>query len=255
MLRTHIYRKMDFMKANYKFYDFKESLDRMKEILSSSDSQFEEKDSIPSSDSLTFTNGFYVNCSALACDIRESSELAKKYNRPKLSKLLKTFISEMVAVMNGSTNCKEVLIEGDCVWAIYDTPYLTDINEVFSIAAKVNSAVKFLNYQLKKYQFEEVNVGIGISYGRSLMIKAGYKGSGINELVWLGNVVNDAHYFCSLGSKLTGWQRNKPIYVSSVFYSNLNDHNKGLLAYDSSTTSYYGNVVNTEMDEYLQKLS
>lgn len=39
--------------------------------------------------------------------------------------------------------------------------------------------------------FEE-RVGIGLAYGRALMIKAGYKGSTINEVVWMGDVVNEA---------------------------------------------------------------
>ena len=239
------------MKSNFQIYDYKESTARMKELITSSDNSFAEKDSIPSSDLLTFTNGFYVNCSTIVCDIRDSSKLPDRYNRSKLAKLVKAFISEAVAVLNGSSHCREILIEGDCVWAIYETPWKTDLDDVFSKAATLNSMVKFLNYYLKKNDFDEIHVGIGCSYGRALMIKAGYKGSGINELVWLGDVVNEGHDLCSQASKINGYSRTNPIYTSDVFYSNLNDHNKKLL----SKPSYYsdvwsGHVVNSEMDEH-----
>lgn len=243
------------MKSNFRQYDYKLGIERMKEILSSSDSEFEEKDSIPSSDSLTFTNGYYVSCTAVACDIRESSELAKKYNRPKLSKLLKAYISELVAVLNSSANCKEVLIEGDCVWAIYDTPYQTDIDVVFEVMFKANSVVNFLNHFLKKNSFETIRVGIGASYGRSLMIKAGYKSSGINELVWLGHVVNEAHHFCSLGAKFDNWKYNDQIVVANTIYNNLNEYNQKLLTKNYSHDCYFGNVVHKEMNSHLLTLT
>ena len=53
------------MEATNKFYDFNKSLERIDEILNADNKQYEEKKSIPSRDTLTFTNGFYVDCTAL----------------------------------------------------------------------------------------------------------------------------------------------------------------------------------------------
>ena len=52
--------------------------------------------------------------------------------------------------------------------------------------------VKILNYKLGKKGYSTISVGIGIDYGRALMVKAGYSGSGLNDVIWMGDVVNSA---------------------------------------------------------------
>jgi class 3 adenylate cyclase len=118
---------------------------------------------------LTFTNGFYAYCSALFIDIRDSSLLPDKYTRPRLAKLYRAFISEMVAIFNSDSSAREVNIVGDCVWGVYNTPSKTDIDDVFSLAYHANSLVKVLNYKLTKAGFEKtISCGIGMSYGRAI---------------------------------------------------------------------------------------
>src|SRR5580698_2567637 len=103
------------MKSTGANYDFETSFGRMKTILDGSDSSYEERTSLPSRDDLTFSNGFYAYCSAVFIDIRKSSTLPSKYKRPRLAKLYRAFISEMTAVMDGSSKCREVNIVGDGV--------------------------------------------------------------------------------------------------------------------------------------------
>lgn len=189
------------MKAEYSSYDYEKSRDRIDEILKSSDSNYTEKKTIPSRDDLTFTNGFNVSCTALFVDIRKSKELNKKHTNPVLAKIYKTYISELVAVVKGHDKIKEICIEGDCVWAIFDTPKKSDIDAVFSVGAQISSLIDTLNIKYKKRGYSEITVGIGISYGKSLLIKSGYKGSGINEVVWLGSLVSEAAELCSFGNK------------------------------------------------------
>ena len=78
--------------------------------------------------------------------------------------------------MNASENCKEININGDGVWGVFDTTEDSHIDSVFDISAKLNSLIKILNYKLtqKKYSTISVGIGIGIDYGRALMVKAGY---------------------------------------------------------------------------------
>lgn len=74
------------MEARFQFYDHIASNDRIKEILYSSE-KFEEVNEIPGRDRLTYSNGFYVNCTALFIDIRGSSQLPDKHTRPVLGKI------------------------------------------------------------------------------------------------------------------------------------------------------------------------
>lgn len=235
----------DDMKANFLEYDFLKSFERIDEIIASSDNSFEELDYIPSRDKLTFINGFYVYCSAIFVDIRDSSKLP--HNRPKLAKLYRTFISEIVAVMNGNADCAEVNVIGDCVSGIFNTTHLNQINQVFSTAAEIYSLIKVMNYKFEKKKIEQIVIGIGMSLGRALMIKAGFKGSSINEVVWMGDVVNEASKLASYGNET---DVDHEIMVSNLFYSNLNEHNKNLLTKNGSRACYHGNVANSEMKKW-----
>jgi class 3 adenylate cyclase len=235
------------MESNYIYYDYINSFGRIDEIVSESDNSFQELSEIPSRDKLTFNNGFYVNCSALVVDIRNSSNLPNIHNRPKLAKLYRSYISETVAIMNGNSNCAEISIIGDGISGIFKTPYTNDIDAVFATGYTISSFIDVLNYKFKKHDIQQIGVGIGISYGRALMIKAGYKGSGINELVWMGDVVNEAHKLASFGNRT--WS-DKRIMASNDIYTNLNEDNKKLLERNQDRQCYHGNVGRTDIIEW-----
>jgi class 3 adenylate cyclase len=231
-------------------YDVDKSSGRMDDILNASSGNFSDKDSIPARSSLTYTNGFYVNVTALFIDIADSSDMTDDHKRPTLAKIYRSFISECTAIMNSESTCKEINIHGDCVWGVFETPTKSDVDAVFSVSAKLNSLIKILNYKLRKKGYSEISVGIGIDDGRALMVKAGYSGSGLNDVIWMGDVVNSA----SKISGIAGRNGRKSIFVSGCIYSNLNEHNQKLL---SSTivdrvTYYSGNTINSAMDKWYE---
>lgn len=238
------------MESNHITYDFDKSRDRIDDILDESDKSFKKLDSIPNRDKLTFKNGFYVNCSALFVDLRDSSDLPNKHKRPTLAKIYRSYISEVVAIMNGNENCEEIRIDGDCISGIYNTPKKPDIDSLFSDSARINSLIKTLNCKYKKRGIEPIKAGISMDYGRALMIKAGYSGSGLNEIVWMGDVVNSSSNLCGKANKGYG---NKPVFASNVIYNNLNKHNKTLMSKNDTHNCYHGNIINTEMDKWHDK--
>lgn len=93
-------------------------------------------------------------------------------------------------------------------------------------------------------------MGIGLAYGSSLLIKSGYKGSGINEVVWLGKLVGEAAQLCSYGNK--GYD-DREMMVSNTFYDNLNDNNKALLTKNYNRDCYHGCVINTAMNDWVNQ--
>ena len=64
--------------------------------------------------------------------------------RPTLAKMYRAFLSECVAIMNSWNMCKEININGDCVWGVFETPRKTDIDNVCLVAAQLNSMGKIL---------------------------------------------------------------------------------------------------------------
>ena len=235
------------MTSNHLIYDFAKSRERIDDMLNIGDLSYEEKDSIPSRDKLTYNNGFYVKCTSLFVDIRKSTEMAGKYKRSTLARIYKCYISEVVAIINGNEDCVEICIEGDCVWAVFDTPYKNKLDEVFNTAAKISSIIDTLNCKLKKKTIQPIAIGIGIDYGSALMVKAGYNGSGINDVVWMGEVVAVSSKLGSFGNRELF---DKELMISNVFYSNLNDENKKLLQWNNTRGCYHGNVINISMNKW-----
>jgi len=157
-------------------------------------------------------------------------------------------------VISGNGNCREVFINGDCVSGVFNTPYKADIDVIFSTAACLNSMTNILNWRLEQKGYTPFQCGIGLAYGRALMLKAGYKGSGINDVIWMGDVVNEASNLCHQGNK--GARSTQQ--VSIAVYDNLKDDNKKLLnpVYLSNgwkVNQYEGNIINTKMDQWLKE--
>lgn len=238
------------MEATYFSYDYTKSVERIGEILDGADASYEERKGIPSRASLTFTNGFYVDVTVLFVDIRGSKELAAKHTRPVLAKIYRAYISEVVAVLKGNTLISEIYIEGDGVWAVLDTTSRSDVDSAFCTAAQVASLVDILNIKLSKKGYSKIEVGIGLDDGESLYIKAGYKGSGINEVVWIGKVVGGCASLSENGNKT--WT-DREMMVSSAVYNSLNDSNKKLLEWNANRSCYHGYVINTAMNEWVKK--
>lgn len=232
-------------------YDVKKSAERIDEILNADNSNYSDKENIPTRSSLTYANGYYVNVTALFIDIVGSSDMTNEHKRPTLAKMYRAFISECTAIMNSSSLCKEISINGDCVWGVFETPYKSNIDDVFSISAKLNSLIKILNYKLKKKGYSEISVGIGIDYGRALMVKAGYSGSGLNDVIWMGDVVNSA---CHIANQ-AGRNLRDPIIISSCIYNNLNDDNCKFFRSTiiGQNTYYQCDVINIEMETWYEE--
>lgn len=241
------------MDGSYKPYDYLASSDRIKDILNQPAGTFEEVEGLPDRDKLTYSNGFYGNCSAIYIDIRDSSGLTAKHKRPILAKIYRAFISEMVAVLNSSIHVREVNIVGDCVWGVYKTTHINYIDDVFAVAYQANTLVNLLNHHYEKKDLDPIKVGIGIDYGRVLMIKAGFSGSGINDVVYMGDVVNRAAHLANEAGRIG----RKPIFVGETFHYNLNDHNQQLLfrrSYAGIGTVYEGNVIEMDMNDWVNNL-
>ena len=240
------------MQTSYKPYYFNSSLQRIDEILNQSNDQYKEVKRIPSESQLTYTNGFYVKATSLFIDLRDSTNLSEKHTRPVLAKIYRSFISEVIAIINGNRNCKYIHIDGDCVSGVYDTLDKNDIGSVFDDAAKINSLISVLSCKFEKKGYSGIQAGIGIDYGRLLFIKTGYNGSGLNDVAWMGQALN-------IASKLAGKGRKdfyEPILMTENIYKNLSDEYKSFCEekYEFSIGSIYqSNAVNISMIKWLEE--
>lgn len=238
---------MESKKVNTYTYRVEDSANRIDDILNANDNDYEDNgNTIPARDKLTYKNGYYVDVTAIFIDIVDSSKLTDGHRRPTLAKMYRAFISECVAIMNSYDICKEININGDCVWGVFETPTKDDVDSVTDVAAKLHSMIIILNYKLKKKNYEEISVGIGIDDGCALMVKAGYSGSGIHDAIWMGDVVNSA---CHLAN-IAGRDGRKIILLTSKVYNNVTEKTQKLLksCKINGTTYYEGSFIWGEME-------
>lgn len=240
------------MKTNYSSYNLTNSLIRINDILNSSDNEYKDHNGIPSESSLTFKNGYYVDITVLFVDLRGSKELANKHKRPVLAKIYRSYISEVIAVLKSNVTINDIFIEGDGVWAVFNTTTNDHVNRVFDTAAQIASLTDILSIKFKKKGYSEIKVGIGIEDGSSLYMKAGYSGSGINEVVWIGKVVGEAAKLCNFGSR--SWMDAR-IMLSERIYKMLDDDYKKLCEWNNTRYCYQSNAINIYMNEWVKKNS
>lgn len=230
-------------------YSIDKGVERINSILKSADSDFSQSESIPDLSRLTYENGFYTKAAVIFVDIRKSQDLSKSNTKPALAKIYRAYISEVVAAISSNDQLAEVFIEGDAVWGIIDVGHKEHIAGLFNTAAMVASVVDLVNLFLSESGLPEIKVGIGLSCGETLVMKAGYKGSGINEFVWIGRVVGEAATLCSYGSKTPSDFR---VMASHAFYKLLPPNQQSLLSFNR-WLCYHGDVVSPYIADWIRE--
>lgn len=199
-------------------YDYQNGFQRINNILNQNMDE-EERKRIPSESQMTYSNGYTMWISSIFVDIRDSTKLFANKDRDMVTKIIKSFVSEVIVILQ-SDDADEIGIRGDCVYGIYSTPKIGNIYEVFNKAIYINTLMKLLNKQYIKKGYPSIKIGIGLSASEDLVVKAGRKGSGVNDRVWIGRAVSEASNLSGFGNK----NGHSPILMSQLFYQNMMEY-------------------------------
>ena len=239
-------------------YDYKAGKKRINDILNNK-LKVIEQNKLPSDDSFTFENGYYSWVTAVFVDIRSSSKLFSEEDKEKVSKIIRSFTSEIIEILRDDINLREIGIRGDCVYAVYTTPQKEDIYELVDKTAYINTYMIMLNNLLKDKEYPEISVGIGMGSARELVVKAGRKDVGINNKVWIGDAVTKASNLSSLGNK-NGI--SALVYSDCSYYNFIDEfvrHNKDASSWFTQKndqnfgTYYYANLVKSEFEKWISE--
>lgn len=239
-------------------YDYKSRKKKVEEILENTNFINEVK-RFPNNDDFTYENGYKAWLSAIFIDLRNSTKLFTENSEIDVAKVIRGFTSEVIEILQKDTQdneLKEIGIRGDCVFAVYSTPFKNELFDVFQRAVYINTYLKMLNKLLDKRNLPNIKAGIGLAADENLAVKAGRKSSGINDLVWIGKAVTTASNLADLGNK----EGICPIVMSGIFYSNYidvekNENSKNWWTKNSDVhngTYYHGNVVKIEFNEGIE---
>ena len=239
-------------------YDFKKSKETIISILKSP-TKIAKKDKIPASDSeFTYSNGIKTWVGALFVDIVNSSKLFSEANEDT-ARIMRSFCSEIIAILKDDSNYREIGIRGDCVYCIYTAEYQKDLVNIFKHAYRINSFMEMLNKLLYQNGYPQITAGIGLGCAEELIIKAGQSGSGINDKIWIGKAVVDAAHLSDKANR-NGIQA---IAMSPLFFDNISEH---LFEENAEyrnwivPNSYYGtpefyhcNIIETGFSDWIEK--
>ncbi len=242
------------------FYDYAQGKQRIINILDSK-TKIEESEDIPKSDEeFTYENGIKAWVGALFVDIRDSSEYFTENKPDTVARVIRAFCSEIITILSANDNYRQIGIRGDCVYAIYSCPTLAHIKSIMSDAAYINTFRKMFTKILTKKGFPTFSFGIGIGASKDLIVKAGKQGSGINDLIWIGDAVIDASNMSSIANK----NNFDPIVMDDCFYNNIKDmdasseHKYGELisskySYDLGKTVYHADIINIAFNDWVKE--
>lgn len=232
-------------------YDYKDGKQRVLNILKSK-IKVEETDNIPESLSeFTYDNAKITWISAIFVDLRNSTEFLENGDKEKVTKLLRSYASEIIQIMNESQCVREIGVRGDGVYGIFSTNTKKKVKEVLDLSYWINTYMKMLNKLLVNEEYSEVKAGIGVATSYDLIAKVGRKGTGINDRVWIGKCVSTADRLSKVTNKGT-----KPIAIDKLTYNNSIDVDKSvssLFDYDSTNSCYFANVIKTSFNDWIEE--
>lgn len=198
------------------YYNFREGKKRVEEILRNK-LEVIEQNKIPKEENFTYTNAYYGWVSSIFVDIRDSTNLFSNEDEEKVSKVIRAFTSEIIEILRDDDNLRQIGIRGDCVYAVYTTANKDDIYELYNKSVWINTYLNMLTKLLQKYNLPSIKAGIGIGTDKELVVKAGRKGVGICDSVWIGKAVTGASNLSSYGNK----HGIDPICLSKTTYHNI----------------------------------
>lgn len=224
-------------------YDYKNGKKRVEKILDNN-IIIEENDRLPKSDNLTFENAYYSWISSIFVDIRNSTSFIQNNDKEVVAKIIRAFTSETIEILRNDDNLREIGIRGDCVYAIYTTPYKNMIYDVAIKSFYVNTLLNMINKVLNEKELPFIKVGVGVASAKELVIKTGRKDVGINEKVWIGNATSRASNLSDIANK----NGLRGIAFSDLAYINFIDKLKD--TFDNGDATEYFNYHNDDSGIY-----
>jgi adenylate cyclase len=169
---------------------------------------------------LTFAGaGLKFHTAVLYIDMRDSTKVLNKHNRPTIAKIHKAYLHTTVKIAT-SLGGEVRSFNGDSVLAFFPGNTIGAINSAVKAAMQIcymiTNKESGINELLSR--FSAVNFGIGIDFGKILCTKIGVgRDNNTQDLIWIGNGVNKAVVISD------DCEASYHVGISSIVYNNLSD--------------------------------
>lgn len=241
-------------------YDY---INGKKDITEVLDSKVEIKETkkIPQENEFTFDNGVKAWASAIFVDIVSSSQFfaSDSISENVKSRILRSFVEQLVSIFNENEYIFEIGIRGDCVYAVFRAELKENIVSVFRTAYCANTFLKMFNKMLAARKYPLIQAGVGIGTGYDLIIKAGKKRV-VYDKIWVGQSLVNASNLSQIANR-NGYDS---ICLDDNTYTNiieiLKNEDVNYLHWIKAASSpkysgifYQCNIVQTSFNEWIEK--
>ncbi len=181
-----------------------------------------------------------MDLAMLFVDITGYTDLVKNENPKKIARVMTLYVTEMGAAIRHHGGII-VSIEGDGLLASFNTIQGKKHNaceKAVRCAVTMNTLLDFVvNKRLREFNYNTISCRYGMDFGPIIINRAGIKGEGKNELLFIGKATNHAAKFLGIAS-------NGEYVISEEVYKQLSDFYRGSSngwSWSSSYSSEYGN--------------
>ncbi|KFZ27430.1 MAG: hypothetical protein KQ78_00343 [Candidatus Izimaplasma bacterium HR2] len=237
-------------------YNYINGKKRILNILSNN-TKVEAKKSIPKSEkNFNYANGIKSWISVININISNYDKIIKNDNTVLVAKVLKSFSTEVIDILNSDDLIRKIGVEGNHIYAIYSTPYKNNIHEVALLLGLLNTYMLMLNKILEQKKIIKIKYKIGMSSGEDIVVRAHKKetevaGEVFSQKLWIGNALYRAINLSKLKSK-------ESIIVDSMSYKNFIDEwekiNSDCKEWFKKVDDYYvADIVRIKFDAWIDE--
>jgi class 3 adenylate cyclase len=236
------------MKERYFGINIEESIERMDALLAESDHAYAQFTVFPHKWQEEPLKGIYVNAAILYFDLKKTAALFSNHSIGTVARIIRTYISEITAVLKSLPKCKGVVLDGDNIYGIYEASLTSGLDNIFALAVIGKSILEIMNHKLNSRGMPSVGAGIGIDFGRVLMVKTDFKT--VQEPVWLGDVIYFAARLSHLANQTEGGSH---IFLSRLVYHHLSKEYQGFCQPNEPLACYQSTATYDPVSHWLQK--
>lgn len=206
-----------------------------------------EARSIPNvPEDLKYDEVVILDLALIFADIRGYTEIIADMDPKVAARMMSLYVTEMGAAIrhHGGTI---VSIEGDGIIGAFAS---TDKRNAQTISVRsaitMNTSLDYVvNKKLRSFQQNPISCGYGIDFGKIFITRAGIRGEGKNELVFIGSAMTRSAKYQSIA-------KSNELFVSSRVYNSLEEHykksEKGWRWYTISTK--YGTLYKKDVNHW-----
>ena len=226
-------------------YNFLESLARIDGTLGTSLPN-DYLSEIPQHNDIIDNQVYNVNATVVVVNFDCSRKTFFDTGRPNDLRMYQSFVSEVIAICRANPNCRDIIAKDKSVTLVYSTPMKADLNAVLDDAARIRSIGMIVSKKGNKKDLSDINVSIGMDYGRLNMLPVEHAVNGTRQYLWYGSPMENASKYAT--------DSHHEIIVSEIIWKNLSDKNRGMFSSTHDTdNTYHSALINIMMNNWLTK--